>query len=178
MNECGKRNYDIHNFTHNFWMGCRRYSDGCKNCHMWLRQAERGADPSRIYRCTDQTAYGAALKLQRKAEAAGRVYTVTACSYSDFFLEEADAWRDGAWAVMKQTPNLVWHLVTKRAENIADNLPADWGTGYRERVARRDGRIEKTSDPARCAAQDSMRAPLAESHADSGRSHAGTRRSH
>ena len=130
MNKCGTRNYDIHNYTHNFWMGCRRYSDGCKNCHMWLMQAERGVDPSRIYRCKYQTATGDVLKLQRQAEAAGKVYTVTACSYSDFFIEEADAWRDDAWAVIKQTPNLVWQLVTKRAENIADRLPADWGTGY------------------------------------------------
>jgi len=131
MNKCGKRNYDIHNYTHNFWMGCRRYSDGCKNCHMWLMQSQRGVDPARIYRCKYQTAYGDVLKLQRQAEAAGKVYTVTACSYSDFFIEEADAWRDDSWAVMKQTPNLVWQLVTKRAENIADRLPADWGTGYR-----------------------------------------------
>jgi len=55
---------------------------------------------------------------------------VFACSYSDFFLPEADGWRADAWALIRKTPNLIWQISTKRPELIADRLPADWGEGY------------------------------------------------
>jgi protein gp37 len=51
-------------------------------------------------------------------------------SLSDFFHPEADQWRAEAWAIVRDTPNLVWRFTTKRAEMVADRLPADWGSGY------------------------------------------------
>lgn len=52
------------------------------------------------------------------------------CSWSDFFLEEADGWRDQAWDVIKNTPNNTYQILTKRIENVATRLPGDWGDGY------------------------------------------------
>lgn len=49
---------------------------------------------------------------------------------SDFFLEEADAWRDEAWAMIRQRPDVTFSLLTKRAHRIKDCLPADWGDGW------------------------------------------------
>jgi protein gp37 len=49
---------------------------------------------------------------------------------SDFFIEEADEWRDDAWKVIKQTPQHQWQILTKRPERIMQCLPKDWGDGY------------------------------------------------
>jgi len=130
MNKCGMPDCDMHNYTHNFWLGCRKFTEGCKNCHMWIAQSGHGVDPSDIHGLKWQTAFGDALDLQVEAEQKREVYTVKACSYSDFFLEDADPWREKAWAIIKDTPNLVWQLLTKRTENIASRLPSDWGAGY------------------------------------------------
>jgi protein gp37 len=53
------------------------------------------------------------------------------CSWSDFFIEQADGWRADAWKVIKATPWHVWQILTKRPERIAECLPPDWGPdGY------------------------------------------------
>jgi protein gp37 len=52
------------------------------------------------------------------------------CMTSDFFLEEADLWRDEAWRIIRQRPDVVFFLLTKRPERVADCLPYDWGDGW------------------------------------------------
>lgn len=50
---------------------------------------------------------------------------------SDFFIEEADKWRAVAWEIIKATPHLIYQILTKRPERIAQCLPDDWGpNGY------------------------------------------------
>ncbi len=51
-------------------------------------------------------------------------------SWSDFFIQEADLWRDEAWEVIKNTPHLTYQILTKRPQSIKDRLPFDWGDGY------------------------------------------------
>jgi protein gp37 len=48
---------------------------------------------------------------------------------SDFFLEEADEWRDEAWKVMRQRPDVKFFLLTKRPQRVLECLPDDWGDG-------------------------------------------------
>lgn len=55
---------------------------------------------------------------------------VFTCSWSDWFIEQADAWRDEAWSIIKRTPHLTYQILTKRPERIAEHLPSDWGKGY------------------------------------------------
>jgi len=56
---------------------------------------------------------------------------VFTCSWSDWFIAEADAWRADAWSIIRQTPHLTYQILTKRPERIMDNLPPDWGAdGY------------------------------------------------
>ncbi len=52
------------------------------------------------------------------------------CMTSDFFLEEADAWRDDVWDMIRQRSDVKFLLLTKRPERIAACLPKDWGDGY------------------------------------------------
>ena len=55
---------------------------------------------------------------------------VRVCMTSDFFLEEADAWRDEAWEMIRKRPDVTFSLLTKRAHRIRDCLPPDWGDGW------------------------------------------------
>jgi protein gp37 len=52
------------------------------------------------------------------------------CSWSDFFIEQADDWVDDAWDIIRRTPHLTYQILTKRPENIKDRLPDDWGDGW------------------------------------------------
>ena len=40
------------------------------------------------------------------------------CSWSDFYIEEADPWRPEAWQLIKATPGHVFMILTKRPERI------------------------------------------------------------
>lgn len=46
---------------------------------------------------------------------------------SDFFLEEADQWRDEAWDYIRRRPDVTFSLLTKRAHRIKECLPSNWG---------------------------------------------------
>ena len=52
------------------------------------------------------------------------------CMTSDFFLEEADKWREDAWDIIKTRSDVVFFLLTKRPELVRDRLPYDWGDGW------------------------------------------------
>lgn len=48
------------------------------------------------------------------------------CSWSDFFVAEADEWRTEAWEVIRQTPQHTYQILTKRPERIHEHLPRGW----------------------------------------------------
>lgn len=52
------------------------------------------------------------------------------CSWSDWFHKDADAWRDEAWQIIKDTPHHTYQILTKRPGRIFRHLPVDWGGGY------------------------------------------------
>ena len=108
--------------TWNPWRGCHKVSSGCKNCYMYREQKRYGNDPNKVVKAKSNT-FNAPLKWIEPA----RVFT---CSWSDFFIEEADEWRDKAWEIIRQTPHLTYQILTKRIENVLDRLPKDWGDGY------------------------------------------------
>ena len=101
--------------TWNPWQGCRKVSPGCLNCYMYRDKNRYGQDPATVVRSKPAT-FNAPLKWSDQA----RVFV---CSWSDFFIEDADAWREEAWEIMLRTPHLTYMLLTKRPENIADRLP-------------------------------------------------------
>ena len=45
---------------------------------------------------------------------------------SDFFLEEANEWRDEAWEIMWQRPHVKFFLLTRHPQLVVDCLPKDW----------------------------------------------------
>lgn len=109
--------------TVNFWMGCKKISEGCRFCYMFRNQSKNNVDPTVVKRTSYET-FNKALTWTRPR----KIFT---CSYSDFFIEEADAWRDEAWEVIKNTPQHQWQILTKRIDRVKDCLPDDWGPdGY------------------------------------------------
>jgi protein gp37 len=75
------------------------------------------------------------LKWNRKAPVleaeVGRRVRVFNASLTDFFIQDADAWRDEAWDVLRQCPDMDWLILTKRPQLIPPRLPQDWGEGWR-----------------------------------------------
>ena len=55
---------------------------------------------------------------------------IRVCMTSDFFLEEADPWRNEAWSVMRERKDVKFFLLTKRPERVSSCLPYDWGEGW------------------------------------------------
>lgn len=113
--------------TWNPWMGCHKVSAGCKNCYMFRDMPHYGKDPNVVVR--SKTTFDAPLKWAKsgKVQPGARIFT---CSWSDWFIAEADEWRAEAWDVVRRTPQFTYLILTKRPERIADHLPADWGGGY------------------------------------------------
>jgi protein gp37 len=114
--------------TMNFWVGCNPVSEGCAHCYARRGMKRTRFDSNQVTRTKSWKTKPYAL--QRQASKEGCVFHVFTCSWSDFFHPGADQWRSEAWAVIKDTPNLVWRILTKRPELIAERLPSDWGKGY------------------------------------------------
>lgn len=112
----------------NPWHGCHKISEGCQHCYMYFQDGKRGIDTSKVYRTENFN-----LPVQRQRD--GRFKLASGMQLyvglsTDFFVEEADEWRDEAWRIMRQRPDIVFRLLTKRAHRISECLPTDWGEGY------------------------------------------------
>jgi len=113
----------------NPWHGCVRCSEGCQNCYMYFLDEQRGKSGADIYR----TKTGFQYPLSKDRQGQYKVQSgeqIRVCMTSDFFLEEADQWREEAWDIMRQRPDVVFFLLTKRPQRVKDCLPADWGDGW------------------------------------------------
>ena len=115
--------------TANFWQGCHKLSAGCAHCYMFEEKKRYGQNPNVVVRSSEAT-FNAPLKWARNPQKYGHIKRVFVCSWSDFFIEEADPWRAEAWEIMRKTPQFIYQLCTKRPERIAACLPPDWGKGY------------------------------------------------
>ena len=113
----------------NPWHGCIKKSEGCDNCYMYFLDKMRDQDGSHIYR----TKAGFNYPIQKDRGGNYKIKSgemIRVCMTSDFFLAEADEWRDEAWALMRIRSDVIFFLLTKRPERVADHLPKDWGDGW------------------------------------------------
>ena len=113
----------------NPWHGCKKYSAGCLNCYVYRRDESIGKDAGIV---TKTASYD--LPIQKKRNGTYRLQPsfepVYTCMTSDFFLDEADAWRPALWQMMKERADLSFVIITKRIERFYVGLPQDWGDGY------------------------------------------------
>ncbi|MCK5608362.1 DUF5131 family protein [Candidatus Pacearchaeota archaeon] len=95
--------------TWNPWIGCRKVAVGCQNCYMYRDSARYGFDPTVVRR--SKTRFNAPLKWKDPK----RIFV---CSYSDFWIPEADEWRDEAFKVILEADHHTYMIPTKRAERM------------------------------------------------------------
>src|SRR5215510_14185275 len=93
--------------TYNPWQGCHRVSPACAHCYMFAWQGRYGKPQDVVIRSAPPT-FRAPLKWHRemvRGTHAGRHHGTTklvfTCSLSDFFIEEADAWRAETWEIIR-----------------------------------------------------------------------------
>lgn len=97
--------------TWNPWHGCTKISPGCAHCYMYRDKRRYGQDPEKIVRSSGT--FNDPLKWKD-----GKL--IFTCSWSDFFIQEADAWRWEAWDVIFNTPQHIYQILTKRIGRLDD----------------------------------------------------------
>lgn len=113
----------------NPWHGCIKKSEGCEHCYMYFLDKQRGGNGQDIYKVKNNFEYPL-LKDKNGQYKVKSGEQIRVCMTSDFFLKEADEWRKDAWKIIKQRPDVLFFLLTKRPERVADMLPEDWGDGW------------------------------------------------
>jgi protein gp37 len=122
--------------TFNPWTGCTRVSPGCDHCYAEaMSKRNPGSfgswDPGASRKRTGLSYWHQPHRWNKAAEKAGRRQRVFCASMADVFDNKApEEWRDDLFEVIRSTPHLDWLLLTKRPQNIARMLPADWRDGY------------------------------------------------
>jgi protein gp37 len=53
-------------------------------------------------------------------------HSIFTCSWSDWFIKDADPWRAEAWEIVRRTPHHWYLILTKRIERARECLPDDW----------------------------------------------------
>lgn len=131
--------------TWNPWHGCKKVSPGCKFCYMYRDKERYGQEPTTVLR--SKSTFNDPLKWVKEVRQPVSMFNyqepapspddtpfqgmkIFTCSWSDFFIEDADEWRPGAWEIIRDTPEFTYQILTKRPERISQCLPDDWGQGY------------------------------------------------
>lgn len=141
MAENSKIGWTDHTF--NPWIGCQKISPACDNCYAEAQNNFRkwnraGWGPHAPRKRTSVANWRKPLQWNRQAEDEGRRYRVFCASLADVFDNHdsiTSGWHGDLWALIEQTPNLDWLLLTKRPQNIKKMLPEtygmpEWGEGW------------------------------------------------
>ena len=112
----------------NPWHGCHKFSPGCAHCYVYRRDESIGKDASQVVKTASFR-----LPVEKKRDGSYKIppgESVYAVMTSDFFLEEADEWREEIWAMIRERSDLSFIIITKRILRAYECLPDDWGEGY------------------------------------------------
>lgn len=114
--------------TWNPWHGCKKFSEGCAHCYVYRRDESIGKDASVV---TRTKAFRQPVERNRAGEYKIKPGSqLMACMTSDFFLDEADSWREEAWDIIRERRDVRFSIITKRIQRVAQCLPPDWGEGW------------------------------------------------
>ncbi len=113
----------------NPWHGCHKCSPGCLNCYVFYLDKKRDKDTNIITK--SKSNFNLPLKKDRlgnyKIPSGSEVAT---CFTSDFFIQEADSFRNDAWNIIKKRKDVNFLICTKRIERFNECIPNDWNDGY------------------------------------------------
>lgn len=107
--------------TWNVAVGCTKVDEDCKYCYMY-RDGEKFGYDAKIVRKT-KTVFNLPLRIKEPS----KIFT---SSLTDFFHPDIDSFRYEAWEIIRQCPQHIFQILTKRPERIAQCLPIDWEYGY------------------------------------------------
>jgi protein gp37 len=117
--------------TANFWWGCFKVSDGCKNCYAETLSTRYGkhvwGPPATTMREMKQAVWKDLKNWDFEAKRAGERRRVFVSSTSDFLEDhpQVGPWREAAKVMLRDLQSLDVLLLTKRPEN-APRFLADW----------------------------------------------------
>jgi protein gp37 len=117
--------------TFNPWWGCLKISPACANCYAEKFDKRTGGNhwgPDSSRRFFGEKHWAEPLTWQREAENAGvrrRVFCGSMCDVMEDYCDLGPQ-RERLYALIEQTPNLDWLLLTKRPENFRRFLPPEW----------------------------------------------------
>jgi protein gp37 len=127
--------------TFNPWRGCHKISEGCKNCYAATFVQNRqglqvwGQDAPR--KAAAESTWKQPLRWDREAARDGVRRRVFCASLADVFEDyhgpdaaAIPAERMRLFALIEQTPHLLWLLLTKRPENVLNMVPTSWLTAW------------------------------------------------
>lgn len=120
---------DLNDKIWNPWHGCHKCSEGCQNCYAYFLDKRYGRDTNQVLK--NKSDFNLPIKKDKEGNwKLSDGSFVRVCMASDFFIEEADEWREEAWDFIRRRPNVTFSLLTKRADRIASCLPKDWNDGW------------------------------------------------
>lgn len=121
MGENSKIEWTDHTF--NPWIGCTKVSPACDHCYAEALMDTRyqkvrwGAGEDR--KRTSPANWQQPRRWNKQAAASGKRAKVFCASLADVFDNEVDErWRHHLFALIEETPNLIWLLLTKRIGNV------------------------------------------------------------
>ncbi|KAF1046365.1 MAG: hypothetical protein GAK35_01050 [Herbaspirillum frisingense] len=135
MSENSKIEWTDHTF--NPWEGCQKVGPGCDHCYAETRNARFAGGtainwgPGAPRRRTSAANWRKPLKWEAQnqefAAQHGRRQRVFCASLADVFDNAVpDEWRTDLFALIEQTPNLDWLILTKRIGNVKKMVPPGW----------------------------------------------------
>jgi protein gp37 len=129
MGENSKIEWTTHSW--NPWLGCQKVSAGCDHCYaealMDKRYHRVEWGPHGERKRTSAANWKLPLRWAKTVRATGERPRVFCASLADVFDNQApDVWRSDLFALIEETPELDWLLLTKRPENIGKMLWPKW----------------------------------------------------
>lgn len=111
----------------NPWRGCKKCSEGCLHCYIHKGDLKRNVDTNQIVKTKDFNKPIEKFKNGKYKMKSGLVYL---CFSTDFFIQEADEWRNDCWKMIKERQDCTFLFLTKRIDRFKECIPNDWNDGY------------------------------------------------
>lgn len=113
----------------NPWWGCRHVSTGCYHCIAYGLIRRNTKEFNTPLERIKNKKYPKLKKeeLHYKYDA-GTIFRT--CTLSDFFIDSADYIRKEVWQIIKERPECLFVINTRRTERIPECLPNNWEEGW------------------------------------------------
>lgn len=126
--------------TANFWIGCTKLSPACAHCYAeadWDLRKHRVEWGPHGDRSPVKAGAIVVRKIHRQATAFiaengrnPRIFVNSLSDFADNHKSIKPEWREQVWQLARECPDVILMILTKRPQNLARYLPADWGDGY------------------------------------------------